>query len=38
MVPGAFLHVEVLLGDESESGGGVKELKLDGFKSCKDLG
>lgn len=38
VIPGAFLHVEVLLGEESESGGGVKELKLDGFKSCKDLG
>lgn len=30
--------MEVLLDDESESGGGAEELKMDGFNCCKDLG
>jgi hypothetical protein len=38
VIIGDFLQVGVLLGDDSESGGGTKELKIDGFKKCKDLG
>ena len=35
---GEFLQVGVLLEDDSETEGGTKEFKMDGLKSCKDLG
>lgn len=38
VIIGDFLQAGVLLGDDSETGGGTKEFEMDGLQSGKDLG